>query len=422
MADIFRRHAADYPYPLSTCQSRVLAAVQACRTARLGGHAERCSLCDFQRIAYNSCRNRHCPKCQFLAKARWVEKRIEDLLPVPYFHLVFTVPQPIAQIALQNRQVVYNILFRASSETLMKIAADPKHLGAQIGFVAVLHTWGQNLHHHPHLHCVVPGGGLSPDDTRWVAAKPGFFLPVRVLSRLFRRRFLEWLTEAYNRKILGFHGELASLRTRKAFEVFLADARRTEWVVYSKRPFGGAEHVVAYLGRYTHRVAISNDRLQRLENGSVTFAWKDYRRPRAGATLTLGAHEFMRRFLLHTLPRGFVRLRHYGLLANKKRGAKLERCFQLLCPARAPRPSTPKTDLDWKALYQKLTGKAIDACPKCPGQMSEAEPIPTATERIEKLGQPGGLVLTSVLSQILTQRFLLETELLRQELDRIDSS
>lgn len=420
MADIFRRHAADYPFPLSACQSRVLAAIQACRTARLGGHAERCSLCDFQRIAYNSCRNRHCPKCQFLAKAKWVDKRIADLLPVPYYHLVFTVPPTIAQIALQNRRVVYDILFQACSETLLTIAADPKHLGAQIGFVAVLHTWGQNLHHHPHLHCVVPGGGLSPDDARWVTTRPGFFLPVRVLSRLFRRRFLELLTEAHKEAALRFHGQLAPLRARKALEVFLADARRTEWVVYAKRPFGGAEQVVAYLGRYTHRVALSNDRLHTLESGNVTFAWKDYRRPRAGATLTLSAHEFMRRFLLHTLPRGFVRLRHYGLLANRKRGTKLERCFQLLNPAPSRRPAA--TELDWKTLYQKLTGKAVDACPKCPGQMNEGEAIPSARELTEQLGQPGGLVTTSTLSRILAERFLLRAELLRKQIERIDSS
>ena len=348
-----------------------------------------------------------------------MDKRIADLLPVPYFHLVFTVPESIAQIALQNRRVVYDILFQASSETLMTIAADPKHLGAQIGFVAVLHTWGQNLHHHPHLHCVVPGGGLSPDDATWVPAKPGFFLPVRVLSRLFRRRFLEMLTEAHKRAVLGFHGELKPLGGRKAFQVFLTDARRTEWVVYSKRPFGGAEHVVAYLGRYTHRVAISNDRLQTLQNGTVTFAWKDYRRPRAGTTMRLAAHEFMRRFLMHTLPRGFVRLRHYGLLANKKRGTKLERCFQLLCPS-PRRPAA--TELDWKALFQKLTGKAIDSCPKCPGQMNEVEAIPSAKELTEQLDQPGAYLKSSALSRILTQRFLRRLELLRQHLDRIDSS
>jgi hypothetical protein len=273
---------------------------------------ERCGDCGHQRIAYNSCRNRNCPKCQGLARAQWLADRQTELLDVPYFHVVFTVPEAVATIAFQNQTAVYDILFRAASETLRTIAADPRHLGAEIGFLAVLHTWGQNLLHHPHVHCVVPGGGLAPDRSRWVSCRPGFFLPVRVLSRVFRGKFLQRLREAYDRGQLQFHGSLLEQGTSTGFAKLVAESYRTEWVVYAKPPFGGPEQVWKYLARYTHRVAISNTRLLHLENGQVTFRWKDYAAGSRVRTMTLSAAEFLRRFLLHVLPTGFVRIRHYG--------------------------------------------------------------------------------------------------------------
>src|SRR3954466_11443620 len=281
VADIFRRHGEAFRTAqrgrLLPDQHRVMAAIEACRTATLGGHVEQCDDCGMVRIAYNSCRNRHCPKCQGLARAQWLADRQSELLPVPYFHVVFTVPAPIAEIALHNKAVVYGILFTAAAETLRTIAADPKHLGAEIGLVAVLHTWGQNLHHHPHVHCVVPGGGPALDRTRWIACRPGFFLPVRVLSRLFRRLFLEELGAAFAAGELSFFGELAALARPAAFAQRLRDLRGVEWVVYAKPPFGGPEQVLAYLGRYTHRVAIANSRLLSIVDTGVSFRWKDYR-------------------------------------------------------------------------------------------------------------------------------------------------
>jgi len=279
VADIFRRHGQAYRQAhranMGGVERRIMGAITACRTAALGGHVEQCVDCKAVRVAYNSCRNRHCPKCQGLARAEWLEARRAELLPVSYFHVVFTVPAPIAEIAFQNKAVVYDVLFQATAETMRTIAADPKHLGAEIGFLAVLHTWGQNLHHHPHLHCVVPGGGPSPDATRWVAARPGFFLPVRVLSALFRRRFLERLQAAFEAGKLRFFGTLAHLLQADAFARRLAALRGVDWVVYAKRPFGGPAQVLAYLGRYTHRVAIANSRLIKLEDGRVSFHWRD---------------------------------------------------------------------------------------------------------------------------------------------------
>ncbi len=334
VADIFRQHGEAYRVThgatLLPEQRRVMRAIEECRTAALGGHVDACDSCGQQVISYNSCRNRHCPKCQSLACAQWVAKRKADLLPVDYFHVVFTIPAQLAPLALQNKRVVYDILFAAASSTLLKVAADAKHLGAEIGFVAVLHTWGQNLLHHPHLHCVVPGGGLSPDGKRWVSCRAGFFLPVRVLSRLFRRVFLESLQQAFERGALAFHASLAHLADQRAFANLVACARGKEWVVYAKPPFGGAAQVLDYLGRYTHRVAISNDRLVKMEDGQVTFRWKDYRRDYRPRTMTLEAAEFMRRYLLHVLPTGFQRIRQYGLLANRKRGVKLAVCRRLL--------------------------------------------------------------------------------------------
>jgi hypothetical protein len=375
VADVFRRYGAAYRQQhtrsLSRGQRRVMSAIELCRTAALGGHLEQCDSCGHQRPAYNSCRNRHCPKCQSLARARWLEDRQAELLPVEYFHVVFTVPEEIAAIAYQNKEVVYGILFRATAETLRTIAADPKHLGAEIGFLAVLHTWGQNLLHHPHLHCVVPGGGISPDGKHWVACRPGFFLPVRVLSRLFRRLFLEHLQAAFDTGKLQFFSSLERLRDPKAFAASLSKLHQTEWVVYAKPPFGGPEQVLNYLGRYTHRVAISNSRLLDIEDGRVSFRWKDYRDHDQQKTMTLEADEFIRRFLLHVLPGGFQRIRHYGFLGHRVRQAKLALCRQLLGVALTVTGVVqPQAKPDYRDLYEKLTGKSLRECPLCHrGQM-----------------------------------------------------
>jgi hypothetical protein len=336
VADIFRAHGPAWRQAqhahLSLGQLKVMSAIEQCRSAALGGHLLRCHACAHTEIAYNSCRNRHCPKCQASAAKRWLEARQADLLPVQYYHVVFTLPAPISAIAYYNKAVLYALLFDVAAETLRTIAADPKHLGAQIGATLVLHTWGSSLTHHPHVHGIVPGGGLSPDGERWVACKPGFFLSVRVLSRLFRRRFLEELGKVYRSGQLQFFGEYAQLADPAAFAEWLAPLRQSEWVVYAKRPFAGPAAVLAYLSRYTHRVAISNSRLMALDERGVTFRWKDYRAKANDRykTMTLGAEEFMRRFLLHVLPSGFHRIRHYGLLANAQRNHNLARARELL--------------------------------------------------------------------------------------------
>ena len=382
VAEVFRRHAEAYRQAqaghLGRVERRVMGAIEACRTAALGGHVEHCTDCGLIRIAYNSCRNRHCPKCQNLARAAWQVERQADLLPVPYFHVVFTMPAAVAEIAFQNKATVYAILFRAAAQTLCTIAADPRHLGAEIGVVAVLHTWGQNLHHHPHIHCVVPGGGLSLDGTRWIACRPGFFLPVRVLSRLFRRLFLEQLLAAFDAGNLGFYGGLAGLADQAAFERHLGEMRRLEWVVYAKPPFGSPDQVLAYLGRYTHRVAIANSRLVRLEEGQVSFRWRDYRHHDKAKVMTLAASEFIRRFLLHTLPDGFHRIRHYGFLANGHRRTKLACCRQLLA-ASPPAPPIPAED--YRQRYQQLTGISLDICPCCGGTMVPLGPLPRPAQQ-----------------------------------------
>jgi hypothetical protein len=331
LADIFRRHGPAYrqSHRLPLQQHRLMQAIENCRTPVLGGVVEWCDRCQYTHIHYRSCRNRHCPKCQGEARARWLEKRAAELLPVEYFHVVFTLPEEIADIAFYNREAIYDLLFAAVSETLLTIARDPKHLGAEIGFFAVLHTWGQNLHLHPHLHCVIPGGGLSPDG-RWVSCRPGFFLPVRVLSRLFRRLFLEGLRTLHAAGELQFFGELRSLDDADNFATYLTPLREKEWVVYAKPPFGGPRQVLDYLSRYTHRVAISNQRLVAMKEGHVSFRWKDYRHPQRPKITTLAAEEFIRHFLLHALPRGFQRIRYYGLMANRHRADKLELCRQLL--------------------------------------------------------------------------------------------
>jgi predicted RNA-binding Zn-ribbon protein involved in translation (DUF1610 family) len=341
VADVFRTHGAAWRQSqrghLSLGQLQVMSAVEQCRSAALGGHVLQCETCGQNEIAYNSCRNRHCPKCQASAAKRWLEARQADLLPVPYYHVVFTLPAPISALAYTNKAVIYGLLFDLAAETLRTIAADPKHLGAQIGATLVLHTWGSALTHHPHVHGIVPGGGLSPTGDRWVACKPGFFLPVRVLSRLFRRRFLEALEDAHCAGQLRCFGEFAALSDTTAFRQWLVPLRACEWVVYAKRPFAGPAAVLAYLSRYTHRVAISNQRLVALDEHGVTFRWKDYRakgRTRH-KTMTLATDEFMRRFLLHVLPGGFHRIRHYGLLNNARRRDNLAKVRGLLLAAPA---------------------------------------------------------------------------------------
>ncbi len=367
VADIFRAHGPAWRLAqaghLSLGQLKVMSAIEACRTAELGGHVERCEDCDHLRIAYNSCRNRHCPKCQGAAAQRWLEARQAELLPLAYYHVVFTLPAQIGDIAFQNKAAVYGILFQAASETLLTIAADPKHLGARIGLTAVLHTWGSALTHHPHLHCIVPGGGLSPDGQSWIACRPRFFLPVRVLSRLFRRLFLDKLAAAHAEGRLAFFGTLAGLSDRAAFAARLAPLRRAEWVVYAKRPFAGPEAVLAYLARYTHRVAISNSRLVSLDDRGVTFRWKDYRQDGEARQklMTLAPGEFIRRFLIHVLPAGFHRIRHYGLFANTARAANLAKARALLPP---PPPSAAPSNEE-----PEVAAKPANACPCCGGRM-----------------------------------------------------
>jgi hypothetical protein len=374
VADIFRRHGEAYRQAhadhLGRTERRVMGAIEACRTARLGGHVERCTECGLLRIAYNSCRNRHCPKCQGAARAAWLAERQAELLPVPYFHVVFTLPTAAAEIAFQNKEAVYAILFKVAAATLSTIAADRRHLGAEIGFVAVLHTWGQNLQHHPHVHCLVPGGGLAADGTRWVSCRPGFFLSVRVLSRLFRRLFLEKLREAFAAGKLAFFGALAHLADARVFDRSLAELRRVEWVVYAKRPFAGPAAVLAYLGRYTHRVAIANSRLVALAGGRVSFRWRDYRHQNKSKVMTLAADEFIRRFLLHALPDGFHRIRHYGFLSNRQRAEKLALCRTLLAVADVDAP------LGDTQQRRRLADHAYDSCPCCGGRMEPIGSLP----------------------------------------------
>jgi len=370
VADVFRRYGEAYrqrhDVSLSTAQRRAMRAIELCRTAALGGHVERCDSCGHRRVAYNSCRHSSCPKCQSLARARWLAARQAELLDVPYFHVVFTVPDEVAVIAFQNKPAVYDILFHAAAETLRTIAADPAHLGAEIGFLGVLHTWGQNLLHHPHLHCLVPGGGISPDGRSWVACRPGFFLPVRVLSRLFRGLFLHHLERAFIAGQLSFFSALQELQERSAFMRHLAHARRAEWVVYCKRPFAGPQQVLTYVGRYTHRIAISNSRLLDIDDGKVSFRWKDYRHDRHNGAMTLAAAEFIRRFLIHVLPDGFHRIRYFGFLCNRQRESKLALCRELLgmLPGEPAEAVSCPPD-DYRALYQSLTGTSLTLCPAC---------------------------------------------------------
>jgi len=367
VADVFRQFGQafrdQHGAALSGARRRAMSAIEACRTAALGGHVEQCGDCGHQRVAYNSCRNRHCPTCQSFARAEWLEARQAELLDVPYFHVVFTVPAEIEVIAFQNQTVVYDILFRAASETLRRIAADPQHLGAEIGFIAVLHTWGQNLMHHPHLHVLVPGGGIAPDGTRWIPSRPDFFLPVRVLSQMFRGLFLHYLEKAFSAGKLSFFPAYRPLQEPAAFRRYLAPAHTAEWVVFAKRPFAGPAQVLDYVGRYTHRAAISNNRLVSMDNGKVRFHWKDYRDGSRQKTMTLEADEFIRRFLIHVLPDGFHRIRYFGFLGNHHRTRKLALCRDLigmLCPE-----ATAKAPTDYRTRFETLTGRSLRACPHC---------------------------------------------------------
>ena len=364
VADVFRMYEGDFfaqwGHVLSARQRKAFHAIRDCRTAALRAHVEyteQCDMCGHRVISYNSCRDRHCPKCQAKARAKWLAARQVEVLPVAYFHVVFTLPQKIGLLALQNGSEIYRILFRAVSGTLLTIAADPKHLGAAIGFLAVLHTWGQNLHLHPHLHCVVPGGGISPDGARWISSGETFFLPVRVLSCRFRNTFLIYLRESFREGKLQFHGEMSHLAAPAAFEALCCEAKRIKWVVHAKPPFGGPGQVLKYLARYTHRVAISNSRILSIDGGRVSFKWKDYAGGNKTRVMTLDAVEFIRRFLLHIVPAGFVRIRQFGFLANRVRAKKLE-----LCRAMLGAPPVPAVIVDWDG---KTEGQDRKLCPAC---------------------------------------------------------
>jgi Putative transposase/Transposase zinc-binding domain len=372
VADVFRRHGElfcqTHAGHIGRVERRVMGAITACRTAALGGHVEQCDDCGATRIAYNSCRNRHCPKCQGAARERWLAERRGEVLPIPYFHVVFTLPPAAAEIAFQNKAAVYAILFRSAAAALMKLAANPRHLEAELGILAVLHTWGQTLQHHPHIHCVIPGGGPSLDGQRWVSCKPGFFLPVRPLARLFRGMFLAELGTAFEAGDLKFFGDLTRLAAPQAFAQRLADLRGADWVVYAKPPFGGPEQVLAYLARYTHRVAIANSRIVSLDDGRVGFTWKNYRCAGQTKVMTLEAHEFIRRFLLHVLPDGFHRIRHYGYLANGGRADNLARCRRLVGEC-AVNPQQVAADRDRGGGHPPSRDRVPFPCPECGGTL-----------------------------------------------------
>lgn len=364
LQDIFYQHGEDYRkthrLPLNILKAMV--AIEACRTAELGGHVDECDECGHVRISYNSCRNRHCPKCQTLIKERWLEDRKKDLLPVGYFHVVFTIPEELNYLALTNQKDVYSILFKATSETLLELERDRKYLGAEIGFTSILHTWGQNLMHHPHVHCVVPAGGLSLDGSRWINSKKDFFIPVKVLSRKFRGKFLYYLKKAYYSNNLKLIGDNHELIEKHIFQCFIDRLYKKEWIVYCKPPFSSAEHVLEYLGRYTHKVAISNNRIVNFENGLVTFKWRDYKDHNKQKFMTVTAEEFIRRFLMHILPNKFVKIRHYGILSNRNRATKLKKCKE---STGAVLKITSTTKLSSIELLFKLTGIDLNVCPCC---------------------------------------------------------
>jgi Putative transposase/Transposase zinc-binding domain len=369
---------------LTGLHRKVLSAIACCRTAALGGHKDRCTRCGYEAISYNSCRNRHCPKCQTNARDKWLAARQGELLAAPYVHVVFTLPHQLASLAYHNKKLLYSLLFRASAATLLEVAADPKHLGAQIGFLSVLHTWGQNLLHHPHVHCVIPAGGLSPDHERWVRPRYAFFLPVKVLSRVFRGKFVAGLRLLYRSGELCLPGTLKPLTQEKVFLSFLRSLFRQDWVVYAKPPFGGPKHVLQYLARYTHRVAISNHRLVNFADGKVTFRWKDYAHGRRTRLMTLSTEEFLRRFLLHWLPRGFVRIRFFGFLANRRRASLLPVCRRLLAANPRSRPAASCT----------AKAPAARSCPLCGGPMAIIERL-TAQDLLRELARPQSLANSS---------------------------
>jgi hypothetical protein len=394
VADVIRKHGGDYlkNNAVLAPQKRVLQDLAACRTAALGGHVKRCNKCDHEEFFYESCDNRHCPKCQGPARAKWLEQRAADLLETLYFHLVFTLPHKLGPVALQNKLVIYGILFRAVAETLRQLAGDPKHLGAEIGFLAVLHTWGQRLDYHPHIHCVVPGGGLSPDRSRWISSRDNFFIHVKVLSRVFRGKFLDQLRVAFEKGKLCLEGQLKPLRDPRSWDALLKSVRKGDWVVYAKRPFGGPRQVLKYLARYTHRVAISNQRLVSMADGKVSFSWKDYADGSRQKTMTLQAHEFIRRFLLHVLPIGFHKIRHYGFLANKVRKERLELCRRLLGqPARAAAPS-PEEVRSEDAVQTNDERPESQLCPVCKeGLLVPARSLARDRAFASMLLSPGGI-------------------------------
>jgi len=357
---------------------KVLAAIERCRTAALGGHRDQCSRCGYRAISFNSCRNRHCPKCQAHARDRWLEARRRELLPTPYVPVVFTLPRRLAPLALQNKKLIYSLLFRTCAATLLEVARHPRHLGAEIGFFSVLHTWNQKLEHHPHVHCVVPAGGLSPEHQRWIPSRYRFFLPVKVLSRVFRGKFIAGLRRAFAEGQLGFHGNLKLLAQPKVFSSFLRQLFHQDWVVYCKLPFGGPEHVLHYLGRYTHRVAISNHRLVSLEGSQVTFRWRDSAHGNQQRLMTLSVDEFLRRFLLHVLPPAFVRIRHFGFVAPRRRGASLPLCFQFLGPSTDSRATQEVQRGEDEGCSIPLPSTSSWSCPQCGGPMIILERLTAA--------------------------------------------
>jgi Putative transposase/Transposase zinc-binding domain len=361
---------------LNRLHLKVLTAIERCRTAALGGHVDECTACGHRAISYNSCRNRHCPRCQANARDRWIDARSHDLLPVPYAHVVFTLPHELAPLALQNKRVVYDLMFRTSAATLIEVARNPDRLGADIGFFSVLHTWNQKLQHHPHIHCVVPAGGLAPDRSRWISSQPGFFLPVAVLKKVFRAKFTEALRKAFQDGRLRFHGSLKPLGRPKAFASLIRQTYRKKWVVYSKRPFGGAEHVLRYLGCYTHRIAISNHRLVTLTDGKVTFRWRDSAHKDKKRRMTLPVEEFLRRFLLHVLPKGFVRIRHFGIVSTRHRSVLLPLCRELIA-AEPPPQGRPDARRQSATRYEGLW-----QCPICGGPMQLLERLTAAQLRL----------------------------------------
>jgi len=367
ISHIFRAFGAAYrdahAHEMPLRHLRAMRAIEICRTAELGGHVDECDYCGALRISYNSCRNRHCPKCQCLDKERWLEARKRDVLPVSYFHVVFTFPQDVRPIALRNQRVIYTILFKAVSETLKELAKDLTHLGAEIGFIALLHTWSQTLIDHPHIHCIVTGGGLSLDGTRWISCKKKFFIPVKILSRLFRGKFLAYLREAHDSGKLLFPGKIAHLKGRPAFEALVTDLYRHEWVVYCKPPFKNAETVIDYLGRYTHRVALSNDRLVKFKGDQVTIRYRDSDDSDTIKCMTLDAFEFIRRFLLHILPDQFMKIRHYGILSNRNRNTKLPKCKEILGVSTNQNHEVEKPT--WEELLTRITGIDPRLCPHC---------------------------------------------------------